>query len=150
MAKILVIDDDPTYRLLVVRTLVEMGHTVESAPSGSAALLRLAADNFDLIVTDIFMDDMDGFEFMRAKSTTTQALVLAISGGGSGSLAGEAPNFLRIACHLGADAALAKPFAMGALKDAVTSLLHGTRPLPPGAFAAHTDAPDRLAERSGE
>lgn len=150
MAKILVIDDDPTYRLLVARALEEMGHAVESAPNGATALLRLAVDSFDLIVTDIFMDDMDGFEFMRAKSATSKALVLAISGGGSGCLAGGAPNFLWIACRLGAAAALAKPFALTALKEAVTSLLDGTRPLPPTAMAAPYAAAEPIVEGHGD
>lgn len=157
MARILVIDDDPTYRLLVQRALEQMGHAVESVANGARALRRLVVESFDLIVTDIFMDDMDGFEFMRAKGGASAAQVLVMSGGGSGSLADGTPNFLRIARHLGADAALAKPFAPAALKEAVSSLLAAARAAPPSASAArpsagaarHGDADRRAESRDG-
>ncbi len=119
MAKILVVDDDATYRTLTKRALEQMGYNVETAKDGVEALRRTADFTFDLIVTDIFMPDMDGLEFIRTVADINDTPILAISGGGSR----VSIDFLRHAGTLGADAMLHKPVAVGDLRNAVESLL---------------------------
>lgn len=127
MAKILVIDDSAADRMLTTHALEQMGHFVATETSGSAALRRLAGSRFDLIILDIFMEGMDGLEFLRAKVGVTEAPILAISGGGSVF----AIDFLEVATSLGADATLYKPFASAELGNAVASLLERRPPPPP-------------------
>jgi CheY-like chemotaxis protein len=135
MARILVIDDNATDRLLTMRALEQMGHAVETETGGAAALRRLAGSRFDLIVVDIFMENMDGLEFLRAKTGLTDAPILAISGGGS--VVGM--DFLKAAGSLGADAVLHKPIACAELKGAVTALLAGRRQTAAKTASQHPD-----------
>jgi class 3 adenylate cyclase len=59
-----VVDDNKVNRLLLARTLELQGHQVESAENGRLALARLAAEDFDLVLLDIEMPEVDGFEVL--------------------------------------------------------------------------------------
>lgn len=61
---ILVVDDNENNRDLLVRRLTRRGHTAATAEHGAAALERLRAGRFDLMVLDIMMPVMDGFEVL--------------------------------------------------------------------------------------
>ena len=68
MKHILVVDDDPHLRDVLVYTLQREGHAVTAAVDGRAALdalLRPAARPFDLVVLDILMPEVDGLEVCR-------------------------------------------------------------------------------------
>jgi len=60
----LVVDDSPTARDLIVRTLRDLGHRVASAENGREALERIAQQVPDFIILDLMMPEMDGFEFL--------------------------------------------------------------------------------------
>ena len=60
MAKILVAEDEPSVAEFVQRALKHKGHEVRSVPDGFAAVAALAAEPFDLLLTDIVMPGMDG------------------------------------------------------------------------------------------
>lgn len=60
MAKILVAEDDGAVSAFVTRALAHGGHSVVAVPDGLAALTRLAGENFDLLLTDIVMPELDG------------------------------------------------------------------------------------------
>ena len=62
--RVLVVDDNKVNRLLLARTLELQGHHVESAENGRLALARLNDDDFDLVLLDIEMPEMDGFEVL--------------------------------------------------------------------------------------
>jgi PAS domain S-box-containing protein len=62
---ILVIDDEPAVRETLADMLGSLKHEVAQADSGSAALGKLAAGNFDLVFTDLAMPEMDGWETAR-------------------------------------------------------------------------------------
>jgi class 3 adenylate cyclase len=62
--RVLVVDDNKVNRLLLARTLELQGHHVESAENGRLALTRLSADDFDLVLLDIEMPEVDGFEVL--------------------------------------------------------------------------------------
>jgi two-component system, cell cycle response regulator CpdR len=60
VAKILVAEDDRAVSSFVARALQHRGHAVTTVPDGSAALGALAGDNFELLLTDIVMPNLDG------------------------------------------------------------------------------------------
>ena len=64
-ARILIIDDSPTYLSFVSDALRSQGYAVESAPSGSDGLVRMKSQHFDCVLVDLMMPDMDGIEVCR-------------------------------------------------------------------------------------
>jgi two-component system, sensor histidine kinase and response regulator len=64
--RVLVVDDNVVNRRVAVRLLEKHGHAVESAVSGKQALEMLADASFDLVLMDVQMPEMDGFEATRA------------------------------------------------------------------------------------
>jgi len=65
MAKILVVDDRPTNRQLLLTLLGYSGHQMFEAADGAEALARVHADRPDLVITDILMPTMSGYEFVQ-------------------------------------------------------------------------------------
>lgn len=63
--KILVVDDHPTTRLKLSLGLQGQGHTVAEAENGKQALEKLRMDSFDLVLLDIVMPEMDGFQVLE-------------------------------------------------------------------------------------
>ena len=68
-ARLLVADDNKVNRLLLARTLELKGHRVASAQNGRIALEMLRSEAFELLLLDIEMPDMNGFEVMEALAT---------------------------------------------------------------------------------
>ena len=60
--KILVADDEPEILSLYSETLEDTGHKVTTASNGREALDRFTADDYDLVLMDLSMPTMDGFE----------------------------------------------------------------------------------------
>ncbi|MGD0993418.1 MAG: response regulator [Gemmatimonadales bacterium] len=107
MARVLVVDDQPEVRRLMLRLLERAGHTTAEADGGAEGLRQLAAQPADLVVTDLFMPGMDGLEFMRELSLRHPGMrVIAVSGGGFM----DAASILAVATALGAVRTLSKPF----------------------------------------
>lgn len=69
---ILVVDDSATVRKFVAASLNIKGFRVVTAADGVEALERMPAEKFDLIITDLNMPDMDGFEFIRTLRETPE------------------------------------------------------------------------------
>ncbi|HEY8904893.1 MAG TPA: response regulator, partial [Rhodoferax sp.] len=65
MAKILVVDDQIENRLLVVTLIDSLGHQALEASDGVEALALVRAEHPDLVISDILMPTMDGYEFVR-------------------------------------------------------------------------------------
>ena len=63
--RILVVDDVADNRDVLVRRLTRQGHGVETAENGAEALTKLADAPFDLVLLDIMMPEMDGYEVLR-------------------------------------------------------------------------------------
>lgn len=66
MARILIIDDEPSIRLLYRDTLEEDGHAISEAASGDEAAAQLADAAFDLIVLDIRLRDESGLNLLQS------------------------------------------------------------------------------------
>jgi DNA-binding response OmpR family regulator len=128
MARILLVDDDEAVRLSVAHVLSRDGHGITTAQNGRQALSRAREDDFDLIVTDIVMPDMEGLETiaaLRAQSHTVP--ILAMSGGGR---YGSTEHYLACATQFGADFTLRKPFSANLLRAIVDHLIQrGIAPL---------------------
>src|ERR1051326_4351641 len=65
MAKILIVDDHPLNREFLVALLQYQGHHLLQAPNGRDGLAVVRAERPDLVITDILMPVMDGYEFVR-------------------------------------------------------------------------------------
>lgn len=80
---ILLVDDVEPFARLLAQSLREAGHTVACATNGKDAAALVAKLQFDAVVTDIIMPDVDGFELIdEIKRVQPNARILAISGGG--------------------------------------------------------------------
>jgi class 3 adenylate cyclase len=62
---LLIVDDNKVNRLLLARTLERLGHTIGFAENGRQALDRLESDPFDLVLLDIQMPEMDGYQVLE-------------------------------------------------------------------------------------
>src|SRR5512138_833608 len=62
---VLVVEDDPAMRDLLYEELSDVGFTVEAAPTAAAGLELARVQRFDLIITDLRMPEMDGFDLIR-------------------------------------------------------------------------------------
>src|SRR5688572_28234476 len=71
-AHLLVVDDNKVNRLLLARSLESQGHQVQVAANGRVALEMLRAQPFDLMLLDIEMPEMDGFEVLEVMMTDLQ------------------------------------------------------------------------------
>ena len=81
MARILVAEDEAGVRQFVTRALVIDGHAVTAVEDGLQALEALAADSFDLMLTDIVMPGLDGIALaLKAGSEYPQMQILLMSG----------------------------------------------------------------------
>ena len=79
MANILVVDDEEGIRLVIEEYLTSEGHRVVQADDGTSGLKNLEDERFDIIITDIKMTKMDGFDFVpKIRRTKLNALTPVI------------------------------------------------------------------------
>lgn len=106
MARICLIEDDPTVRKVLYKVLSGAGHFVSAASNGREGLELMEHRDFDLVVTDIIMPEMEGIEMIRrVRDSKPDLKIIAMSGGGR---VGNT-DFLKIAKNLGADEIIYKP-----------------------------------------
>lgn len=121
MARILLIDDDETFRDTVSQFLELDRHQVVEAADGAAGLKRFAEGSFDVVLTDILMPGMDGAQLiLRIHERNPRQPIVAMSGGRRVI----SPEFnLQTAAMAGATAQLAKPFSRAQLQAALSKAL---------------------------
>jgi two-component system, OmpR family, response regulator MprA len=115
--RVLVVDDDPDVRDSLVRALRYAGYTVTTAVHGADALDSLARAPVDLIVLDVLMPMVDGFDAcrrLRQRGDATPVLVLT---------ARDAIDDRVTGLEAGADDYLVKPFALRELLARIRALL---------------------------
>ena len=113
---ILVVDDEPSIIRLVRAELQSEGYTIISVASGEEALDRLEADRPDLVVLDLMMPGMDGFETLRRIRTESQVPVIMLT-----ARSGDADKLRGL--QSGADDYLTKPFNPEELTARVAAVL---------------------------
>ena len=124
--KILIIDDEEGIRKMMRLALERAGYEVFDAPDGRQGLKIYDQSLPDLVITDIFMPEMEGLEtIMALRRENPDVKILTISGGGA-----RGHDYLPVALRLGSSRALAKPFTQRELLSTVLELLEtdsGTR-----------------------
>jgi CheY-like chemotaxis protein len=117
MARVLIAEDEQPVRELLARALAMDGHEVDAAPDGAAALERLAAGTFDLLLTDIRMPIMDGIALALAAARDHPDLAIVLMTGYAGER--ERAQGLDRLVH---DVVL-KPFTLAELKERLAAAL---------------------------
>jgi DNA-binding response OmpR family regulator len=126
--RILVVDDDPALVQLIRITLTQMDYEVISAASGEEGLRLLGETKPHLIILDIMMPQMDGWEFcshIRKVSTVPIIMLTAL---------GSQKDIVR-GLHAGADDYLVKPFQKEELQARIIAVLRRANMPPPSAKA---------------
>jgi CheY-like chemotaxis protein len=124
--RVLVVDDDETFRLIARETLQRKGCVVSEAGDGAQALEAARHDPPDLIVMDIMMPGADGVSMCREVRETDglrETPILVVT-------ALNDSKVLRDALRFGADAHLVKPVDALVFWDSVQKLLAGRPPRP--------------------
>jgi DNA-binding response OmpR family regulator len=120
--RVLVVEDDPLLAESLVRLLQQHDYRVDHARRGQDADTLLQRHRYDLLLLDIGLPDIDGFEVLRrlrARSDATPVLVLT---------AREAVDERVHGLDLGADDYLTKPFSLSELEARVRALLRRAKP----------------------
>jgi CheY-like chemotaxis protein len=113
--RVLVIEDNGDMRDMLRLTLEGAGHDVVTASHGQEGLGYLNGHKVDLVLTDLFMPEMDGIEVIAALRAQFPGVKVVAMSGRAGV------DYLSVARELGAARILRKPFSMDELLTAVAS-----------------------------
>ena len=116
MATVLVVDDEPIVREVVVRYLAREGHRTLEAADGDAARGMIENADPDLVVLDVMLPGTDGLELCRWIRGRSELPVIMLTARGE-----EADRIVGL--ELGADDYVTKPFSMAELVSRVRSIL---------------------------
>jgi CheY-like chemotaxis protein len=126
MTRILVVDDDPLVCEAIEACLQHQGFEVIVANGGEAGFHALETSAFDVMLVDIFMPHMRGFESIRRFHERAPAIPLvAMSGYAFANIEPPSPDFHKMAHELGAASCLQKPFTPSGLLAAINECLTG-------------------------
>ncbi|HLF19502.1 MAG TPA: response regulator [Bacteroidota bacterium] len=115
--KILVVDDDDAFRFAVVRVLEEEGYTILEAADGAAGLEKATSQAPDVIVSDVFMPNMNGFmmvEELQKDDKTSKIPVIMMTGAAQGAGAWSSEAAVEY---------IEKPFSLETLVETVKRVL---------------------------
>ena len=121
---ILVVDDDRELRALVQSYLTQEGFRVVSAPDGREALFVAREEKPDLIILDLMMPEMGGYDFMRLYSKEAESPIILLT-----ARLDESDKVLGL--ELGADDYVTKPFSLRELTARVRAVLRRAGKSPP-------------------
>lgn len=120
MSTILVIDDDEQFNLMLKSALEIKGYNVETASNGRDAKALYQNKQYDVIVTDIIMPDVDGYEvILDLRRLNMSDRTIAVSGGGRTA----ADDYLVTAQHFDVAATFNKPVDLQALRAKVEEII---------------------------
>lgn len=147
MAQVLIIEDDPRIRPLLMRSLDERGHAVTSAATGMQGLAMAVDNRPDLVILDLGLPDVDGTQVLQMLRAVSDVPVIVASA------RDDDPSL--VGClNAGADDYVVKPFSPKELVLRVNSVLR--RSLPEFAREApfqlgpfHLDPSARIATKHG-
>ncbi len=115
--RILLVEDEKTLQHVLSRSLRDLGYTVQCADSAEAALIALATQPFDLLISDVVLPGMYGTDLVRQASERWPSLLALLMSGYSG------PSKLPAGVPL-----LHKPFTIDRLASQVRAVLDEVRP----------------------
>ncbi len=117
---VLVVDDEPRYIELISANLVVDGYEVLKALNGKRAVEIVSEDNVDLILLDVMMPELDGFETCRRIRSFSQVPIIMVTAKGDESDRVQGLN-------VGADDYIVKPFSASELLARVRAVLRRSR-----------------------
>src|SRR5512146_309203 len=120
---IMVVDDQSSVRQLLQEYLTEQGFRVITAEDGQRALYTARHDQPDLILLDIMMPKMDGYQFLRQYRQERQTPIIIIT-------AREEETDAVLGLDLGADDYVVKPFRMRELAARIQAVLRRNKEMP--------------------
>lgn len=123
MPAVLVVDDDPMVCVAIEACLKRKGFEVTFADGAEAGLHALEKQSFDVMLIDVFMPYMRGFESIRSFHERAPEVPIVAMSGYVFANTERAPDFLRMTLELGAARCLRKPFAPNALLTTVNECL---------------------------
>jgi DNA-binding response OmpR family regulator len=120
MTRILVVEDDPSIRMGLEDTLAAKGYQVEVVGKGGDGAEKALSGRYDLVVLDVMLPDIDGFEVLRrirtSRGTARRMPIIMLSARGA-----ELDRVRGL--ELGADDYVTKPFSLMELLARVASVL---------------------------
>ncbi len=119
-ARVLVVDDDPDMLSLLRVWLEKAGYEVETCGSGESALTQMALNRPQVVITDLFMEGMDGMQLVTEIHRQDPLMPVIMLSGQAGI-----PEAVK-ATHLGTAAFLTKPVDRGALLEEVSRVASGS------------------------
>ena len=125
--EVLVLDDEPIVCKTLKTSLGKLGFSVEAFEEPEAALKRIGEKDFDIVVTDVVMGDIDGIqvlEHVREKSSRTKVIIMT---------AFAMMETARRAMEKGAFDFIAKPFYSAEIRKMVSRAADALREEPPGS-----------------
>ena len=124
--RILLVEDDPNIVDLIRSNLAMRGFDVIVSSDGLRALALLDTERPDIVLLDLMLPEIDGFELCRQvrERSTVGVIVVSARGGDHDKVA---------ALNLGADDYMTKPFSIDELLARITATLRRTRPTPDGS-----------------
>ena len=116
--KILIVDDEPNLAQMLITTLQSLGHQAETTASGWEALKKIDAQDYDAIICDLKMPEMDGRQVYHSMQTRYPALVKRLILSSGDTVSEENQKFLRdTGCLF-----LPKPFLLEELKRVISQV----------------------------
>jgi len=141
---VLVVDDEPDKRQLLAFALQREGYEVRTADDGEAGLAAVERHQPDLIITDVMMPGMDGYEMVRRVRSNPQTRFIPVIIQSAARVAGQD---IRLGSEVGALGYLTDPTDIDLLRARARTLLEFKRYLDSCEEAAFTDHLTGLANR---
>jgi CheY-like chemotaxis protein/HPt (histidine-containing phosphotransfer) domain-containing protein len=145
---VLVVDDHPVNRMLLLKQLAKLGYAAEAAADGLEAIAKLSVGGFGAVITDCNMPEMDGYELarnIRSREARNGAARIPIIACTANALAGESANCFAA----GMDDYLAKPVSLEQLRAKLAHWLPAEGRLAGAPVAVRAIEPAALAEITG-
>lgn len=140
--RILVVEDDPLLAESLIRALQQQGYSVGHARRGHDADALIRGHRYDLLLLDIGLPDVDGFEVLRRlRARADQTPVLVVT-------ARDEVDERVHGLDLGADDYLTKPFSLSELEARVRALLRRAKPTLPSSIIVGGLTVDPAARRA--
>jgi len=116
MAQLLLVEDDAAIRGALIRALTDRGHAVSSTPNAMEALQFVVESQPDLVILDLGLPDLDGYEVLRMLRAISQVPVVVATA------RDDEAEIVKV-LDAGADDYLVKPFGLGQIEARVRAVL---------------------------